>query len=153
MIAEQKLEEAERYLNDEWVGNKNSKMYRKLAINRMLIELYQSHNVEKFCVVFQDAGKEFQRNRLLTAEKFILEEQYRKAEELLSGHKEKVLYNEVSRNYLLGICYDKLGEQKQAEEYMKFVEEYGNTMPCKEQAQKWLMADLRESSQQRGDSL
>lgn len=138
MIADWKLEEAKRFLNEEWSGNKNSKIYKKLVINRNLIELYKSHNAEKFCEVFQDAGRVFQGSRLLAAEKFILEEQYRKAAELLSSYKEKILYNEVSRNYLLGICCDKLGEQKQAEEYMKYVEKYGNTMPCKGQAQKWL---------------
>lgn len=153
MIADWKLEEAQRYLNDEWVGNKNSKMHKKLKINCMLIGLYQSHNVEKFCAVFQDDGKAFHGSRLLVAEKFILEEQYRKAAELLSGYKEKVLYNEVSRNYLLGICYDKLGEQKKTEEYMKYVEVFGNTMPCKKQAQKWLMENSREASKQGEDSL
>lgn len=148
MMADWRLEEAKRYLQEEWVGSKDSQAYRKLATNRTLIALYQSHNAEKFCAALQDAGKGFQQNRIFVAEKFILQEQYSRAAELLSAHQEKAPYNEVSRTYLLGVCYDKLGEQKQAEECMKYVEARGNTMPCKEQAQAWLMANTKEVSKQ-----
>lgn len=57
---------------------------------------------------------------------------------VLSGYKGKTLYNEVSRNYLLGRCYDRLGNIKLAWECMKYTVEHGNTMPCKEKAEEWL---------------
>ena len=80
---------------------------------------------------------------MFIAEKLILEKQYLKAEELLSRDKEKFLYNEVIRNYLLGGCYDTLGEQESAKKYMEYVKQYGNTLPCKKQAQEWLETKLQ----------
>lgn len=152
LLADWRLEEAKQYLQDEWIGNKDSQAYRKLTTNHTLIALYQSHNAEKFCEALQDAGKGFQQNRVFVAEKLILQEQYSKAAELLSAHQEKTPYNEVSRNYLLGVCYDKLGAQKQAEECMRYVEARGNTMPCKEQAQAWLKANVKDAFKQGGNS-
>lgn len=146
MNANWKLEEAQRYLEDEWIGSKNARIYKKLTLNRNLIALYQSHDVKGFCAVCQEAGKSFQKNRLLVAEKFILQKQHKEAKELLCNQKEKTLYNEVCRNYLLGICYDALGEQKKAEESMKFVKVYGNTSPYKDLAQKWQMEDAIKTS-------
>lgn len=68
-------------------------------------------------------------------------------------HKEKVPYNEVLRIYLLGLCYDKTGNQKMAKECMQYVAEHGNTMPCRKEAEKWLIKRPLTLLEQREDIL
>lgn len=141
LIANWKLEEAEKYLNVGWNGNKSSRLYRETVMNFKLIGLYHAQNKEGFQEAFKQAGKAFEKNKLFIANKLFLEEQYEKAAEFLNGYEEKMPYNEVNRNYLLGRCYDKLGNQKLAEECMKYTIEHGNMMPCKKWANEWLMRD------------
>lgn len=142
MAADWKTEDAKRYLDSEWVGKKDSRVYQRTSANVRLIHSYRHQDAEEFLSVFA-MHKVFWKDRMFIAEKLILEKQYLKAEELLSRDKEKFLYNEVIRNYLLGGCYDKLGEQESAKKYMEYVKQYGNTMPCKKQAQEWLETKLQ----------
>lgn len=137
MAVDWRTEEAKRYLDTEWIGKKDSRVYQRMSANVRLIHSYCNQDVEEFLNVFA-RHKVFWKNRMFIAEKLILEKQYQKAEKLLSSDKEKLPYNEVNRNYLLGGCYDKLGEQESAKKCMEYVEQYGNTMPCKMQAQEWL---------------
>lgn len=137
MIADRKLKEAETYLEAHWSGKKNTRLYRQLAINLKLIQFYYGKNREAFQETFKQSGKVFQKNPIFVAEGFLLEQRYEEAIAVLTGHKEKWLYYEVLRRFLLGMCYDTVGEGKPAKEHMEFVMEHGNTMPCKEEAQKW----------------
>lgn len=137
MAVDWRTEEAKRYLDTEWIGKKDSRVYQRMSANVRLIHSYCNQDVEEFLNVFA-RHKVFWKNRMFIAEKLILEKQYQKAEKLLSSDKEKLPYNEVNRNYLLGGCYYKLGEQESAKKCMEYVEQYGNTMPCKMQAQEWL---------------
>lgn len=153
MIANRQLSEARKYLDDEWRGNRNSRLYKRLRINISLVEWYQNMNSKEFQSTLEREGKIFQKNKLFVAEKFMLEEQYETAAKFLNNYTEKMPYNEVNRNYLLGQCYAKLGEQEKAKGCMKYVEEYGNTMPCKKQAQEWLMFDSLKLLEQKEERL
>lgn len=130
--------DAEKYLEVGWKGNKNTRLYKQTVMNFNLIQCYMTGNKVGLQEIYIKAGKIFKENKLFIAEKLFLEEQYEEAAGILSNYKEKKLYNEVSRNYLLGRCYDRLGDIKMAWECMKYTVEHGNTMPCKEKAEEWL---------------
>ena len=63
------------------------------------------------------------------------------SEEWIGKYKAKNPYNEVQRRYLLGKCFDKIGNKQMAEECMRYVSAHGNTMPCQKKAQEWLLSD------------
>lgn len=151
MIADLKLKEARQYLNYEWVGNRDGRLYRQININLNLIGMYQCQNPEGFQTVFERAGKAFQNNKIFIAEKFFLEQRYGDAVEVLNNYKEKMAYNEVNRNYLLGRCYDRLGNRQLAEEHMRYTVANGNTMPCREKAKEWLLASSLKLLEQKGE--
>lgn len=138
LSANWKLEEAENYLKAGWKGNKNTRLYKQTVMNFNLIKCYITGNKVGFQEIFMKSGKKFKKNQLFIAEKLFLEDEYEEVAGVLSGYKGKTLYNEVSRNYLLGRCYDRLGNIKLAWECMKYTVEHGNTMPCKEKAEEWL---------------
>lgn len=138
LSANWKLEEAEKYLEVGWKGNKNTRLYKQTVMNFNMIQCYMTGNKVGFQEIYIKAGKICKENKLFIAEKLFLEEQYEEAAGILSNYKEKKLYNEVNRNYLLGRCYDWLGDIKMAWECMKYTVEHGNTMPCKEKAEEWL---------------
>lgn len=139
LIAKYQFEEAEAYLSTQWVGNRNTGLYKQCRTNLGLITYYYNGNVQEFNQLYQQAPAGFQKNKLFRAYSFILNKQLAEAVELLSGYKENSLYNEVKRNDLLGRCYIALGNIQSAKECREYVAEHGNTMPCKEQAEEWLL--------------
>lgn len=138
LIANQKFREAEFYLKEEWIGKRNSRLFRLVSTNLKLAESYEMQETECFCKVLQSTGNEFAKNRLFTAKGFLLKKDYEAALEVLTGYEEKRLYYEVGRQFLLGNCYDKLGHKSHATACMKYVAEHGNTMPHKARAKEWL---------------
>lgn len=139
LIAKDYFEEAEAYLSTQWVGNKNTGQYKQCRTNVGLITYYCNGNVQEFNKLYQQAPAVFQKNKLFLAYSLILKKQFTEAVELLSGYKENKPYYEVSRNALLGRCYAALGNIQSAKECREYVAEYGNTMPCKVQAEEWLL--------------
>ena len=71
-----------------------------------------------------------------------LEEKYEQAAAFLKTYKAKNPYNEVLRQYLLGMCFDKTGEKQMAEDCMQYVLARGNTMPCRKRAQEWILTNV-----------
>ena len=69
--------------------------------------------------------------------------------ELKYGRKD----NNVIIAQLLGLCYDNLGDRKRAEECMRYVLEYGNTMPARAKAEEWLAHDSKQSESKGTDPL
>lgn len=139
LIAKDHFEEAEAYLSTQWVGNKNTGQYKQCRTNVGLITYYYNGNVQEFNKLYQQAPAVFKKNKLFRAYSLILKKQLIEAVELLSSYKENKPYNEVSRNALLGRCYAALGNIQSAKECREYVAEHGNTMPCKEQAEEWLL--------------
>lgn len=131
LIANLKLDEAEAYLSEKWGGSRRSNLYKKCRMNLDLVTLYQQKKVQEFDLLYEQEPAVFQKNPILTAERFVLKKQYEEAEKILSAYQEKALYNEVLRNYLLAICYDALENEEAARKCREFVIKYGNTMPCK----------------------
>ena len=138
LTVNQKFEEAEYYLNQKYKGKANSRAYRLAVVNLELAEKFAKKEEDSFCKTLLTAGKPFATNRLIIAKKFLLKRDYETAAAVLAEREEKIPYYEVGRNFLLGECYAELGNQSQAAECMKFVERYGNTLPCKAIAQEWL---------------
>ncbi len=151
LSADWKSEEAQNYLEVGWKGNKNTRLYKQTVMNFNLIKCYITGNRVGFQEIFMKSGKIFEKNKLFIAEKLFLEEQYEKAAGVLSAYKEKKLYNEVSRNYLLGRCYDRLGNRQLAEEHMRYTVANGNTMPCREKAKEWLLTSSLKLLEQKGE--
>jgi len=47
-------------------------------------------------------------------------------------------YYEVTRRFLLGVCYYRIGKEEQGKECMEYVIGHGNTLKCKEEAEKYV---------------
>lgn len=138
LIVNQKLEDAEHYLNEQWIGKRRGKQFAQVLTNLELIKRYNNKETDSYCKALQVSGKEFSKNRLFVAKGFFLKQDYEAALELLVDHEEKISYYEVGRKFLLGKCYDKLGDLGQATTCMEYVAEKGNTMPHRKWAQEWL---------------
>ena len=144
LIAGGKYEEADTYLREEWRGEKDNGMYRKTRTNLKLAQCYQKKDAEGFREFFDEADAVFQKNPILTAEKYMLESQFQKAAKLLENGRERFPYNEVIRQYLSGVCYERLGETKKAQFCMQYAAEHGNTMPVSKKARQWLVSGNEE---------
>lgn len=142
LIANKKLEECRRFLEEEWTGKRNSRTYKRLVMNLNLVEAYEDFDSARFNELFQKAGRRLKKEKLLVAEKMFLEQKYDQTIALLKAYKASTRYNEVFRHYLMGMCYDKMDNQKMAEDCMRYVSEHGNTMPCRERAQEWISQEL-----------
>ena len=57
---------------------------------------------------------------------------------LLENDTEKLPYYEVTRRFLLGVCYYRIGKEEQGKECMEYVIGHGNTLKCKEEAEKYV---------------
>lgn len=138
LMVNAQLEESRRFLNEGWIGKKKAGIYKNTVFNLELVEAYQQQDVERYSELYNCAGRSFKKNRLFGVQKLFLEHQYKQAADILEGYKVKTAYNNVIRSQLLGQCYDNLGDRKRAEECMRYVLEYGNTMPAKAMAEEWL---------------
>ena len=138
LMTNAQLEESRRFLNDGWIGKKKNGIYKNTVFNLDLVEAYQQQDAERYNKLYDRAGRSFKKNRLFGVQKMFLEHQYKQAVDVLESYKVKTVYNNVTRLQLLGLCYDNLGDRKRAEECMRYVLEYGNTMPARAKAEKWL---------------
>lgn len=138
LMVNAQLEESRRFLNDGWIGEKKNGIYKNTVFNLDLVEAYQQQDAERYNKLYDRAGRSFKKNRLFGVQKMFLDHQYKQAVDVLESYKVKSVYNNVTRLQLLGLCYDNLGDRKRAEECMRYVLEYGNTMPARAKAEKWL---------------
>lgn len=138
LMTNAQLEESRRFLNDGWIGKKKNGIYKNTVFNLDLVEAYQQQDAERYNKLYDRAGRSFKKNRLFGVQKMFLDHQYKQAVDVLESYKVKSVYNNVTRLQLLGLCYDNLGDRKRAEECMRYVLEYGNTMPARAKAEKWL---------------
>lgn len=136
LIINMRGREALDFYTNQWTGGTRSKK----AIGPMVrmagyyddwdLKNYQAEKAKALSgtrdLVFNCAGEE------------ILKGDYDGALEIL-GKREEVnnLYENI-RQYLIGLCYIGKGDETEAEKYMRYVSEHGNTMAQKEQADSWL---------------
>ena len=111
-------------------------------MNLNLVEAYEDFDSARFNELFQKAGRRLKKEKLLVAEKMFLEQKYDQTIALLKAYKASTRYNEVFRHYLMGMCYDKMDNQKMAEDCMRYVSEHGNTMLCRERGKEWISQEL-----------
>ncbi len=138
LIANEKLEECRRFLTEEWIGKKNSRLYKLAIMNLDLVEAYYHSDKDKFSGLFQKAAPAFKKDKGFVAEQMFLEQKYEQTVDFLETYKAKNPYNEVFRQYLLGKCLDKTGNVQKSEDCMRYVSIHGNTMPCQKKAQEWI---------------
>ena len=108
-------------------------------MNLDLVEAYYHLDTDKFNSLFQKAAPAFKKHKLFVAEQMFLEQKYEQAAAFLKTYKTKNAYNEVLKQYLMGQCYDKIGNRQMAEDCMQYAADYGNTMPCQKKAREWLL--------------
>lgn len=145
LMGNARLEESRRYLNEEWSGKKKERLYKQTVLNLDLVEAYQQQDADRYNELYDRADRSIKRNKLFGAEKLFLEHQYKQAIDFLEGYRVRTAYDKVIRSYILGQCYDNLGDRKNAEDCMQYVLEYGNTMPCKAKAEEWFKHDREQS--------
>lgn len=139
LIANAKLEECRRFLTEEWIGKKNSRLYKLAIMNLELVEAYYHLDTDKFSGLFHKAAPVFKKDKLFVAEQMFLEQKYEQTAVFLETYKAKKPFDEVQRQYLLGKCFDKSGNKQMAEECMRYVATHGNTMPSQKKAIEWLL--------------
>lgn len=145
LIANGELDECRSFLEEGWTGKKNSRLYAQTVMNLKLKEAFDQSDKIRYKELFQNADAPFKKNRLFMAQKLFLEDQYEEAAAFLNSYEPKVLYQKVSKEYLLGKCYEKTGERKQTYQCMRYVSEYGNTMPSQGKAREWIEQYEKES--------
>ena len=139
LIASRKLEESRQFLEEGWTGKKNTRLYKLTVMNLDLAEAYYYSDTARFNDLFQTAAPVFKKDKFFVAEQMFLEQKYEQAAAFLKTYKTKNAYNEVLKQYLMGQCYDKIGNRQMAEDCMQYAADYGNTMPCQKKAREWLM--------------
>jgi hypothetical protein len=72
------------------------------------------------------------------AKNLMLKDEDEAAVRLLENDTEKLPYYEVTRRFLLGVCYYRIGKEEQGKECMEYVIGHGNTLKCKEEAEKYV---------------
>ena len=110
-------------------------------IDEMVVELskkYQEKDAAGYSATLEKAGKVFQKNPLLMAKNLMLKGEDEAAVRLLENDTEKLPYYEVTRRFLLGVCYYRIGKEEQGKECMEYVIGHGNTLKCKEEAEKYV---------------
>ena len=78
------------------------------------------------------------KNPLFMAKNLMLKGEDEAAVRLLENDTEKLPYYEVTRRFLLGVCYYRIGKEEQGKECMEYVIGHGNTLKCKEEAEKYV---------------
>ena len=91
-----------------------------------------------YSATLEKAGKVFQKNPLFMAKNLMLKGEDEAAVRLLENDTEKLPYYEVTRRFLLGVCYYRIGKEEQGKECMEYVIGHGNTLKCKEEAEKYV---------------
>ena len=57
---------------------------------------------------------------------------------LLENDTESCLIMRLHAEFLLGVCYYRIGKEEQGKECMEYVIGHGNTLKCKEEAEKYV---------------
>ena len=110
-------------------------------IDEMVVELskkYQEKDAAGYSATLEKAGKVYQKNPLFMAKNLMLKGDDEAAVRLLENDTEKLPYYEVTRRFLLGVCYYRIGKEEQGKECMEYVIGHGNTLKCKEEAEKYV---------------
>lgn len=137
LMAEHCFSKAIAYLQSDWQGRRTTNLYQNTMLNVQLAVSFENRNWETFAELYRKGGKQFRKNKIFLGEKLFLERKYMDAVRILEGGKEQAAYHEVMRQYILAICYEALKEMGQAAACMEYVAKYGNTMPCRYQAEQW----------------
>lgn len=137
LMAEHRFPKAMAYLQNHWQGKRTTNLYQNTLLNVQLAVSFENRNGEEFAELYRKGEKLFRKNRIFLGEKLFLEGKCTDAVEVLQKSKEQAAYHEVLRQYILAMCYEALKEIEQASVCMEYVAKYGNTMPCRCQAEQW----------------
>lgn len=138
LIANEEIEKCRKFLNEQWEGKKNSRLYKCCMLNLDFTDAYKQHDAKRFNQSVKKAGHSYKNNKILAAKGMMLQPDYETSEKMLKNYIPKTLYNNVQKQYLLGVCYIKMSDDDMAMECMEYVAENGGTTPCKVRAQKWI---------------
>ena len=127
LIVNGQLQKAEEYIKNEWEGKREGRSWQQVMTNLELSKKYQEKDAAGYSATLEKAGKVFQKNPQFMAKNSMLE-----------NDTEKLPYYEVTRRFLLGVCYYRIGKEEQGKECMEYVIGHGNTLKCKEEAEKYV---------------
>ena len=123
---------------NEWEGKREGRSWQQVMTNLELSKKYQEKDAAGYSATLEKAGKVFQKNPLFMAKNLMLKGEDEAAVRLLENDTEKLPYYEVTRRFLLGVCYYRIGKEEQGKECMEYVIGHGNTLKCKEEAEKYV---------------
>ena len=138
LIINGQLQKAEEYIKNEWEGKREGRSWQQVMTNLELSKKYQEKDAAGYSATLEKAGKVFQKNPLFMAKNLMLKGEDEAAVRLLENDTEKLPYYEVTRRFLLGVCYYRIGKEEQGKECMEYVIGHGNTLKCKEEAEKYV---------------
>lgn len=115
------------YLNEQWRSSKNN--YYKTMLAQIQLNIAVVHkNKEQYLMLFEHAPKSLKNNLIIQTQKCIVEENYEQGIEMLNKVKYKFLVHKVQLMYFYGKCYFEMQDYGQAEKYLNYVVENGNTL-------------------------
>ena len=123
LIINGQLQKAEEYIKNEWEGKREGRSWQQVMTNLELAKKYQEKDAAGYSAALEKAGKVFQKNVFAYTRE---------------NDTEKLPYYEVTRRFLLGVCYYRIGKEEQGKECMEYVIGHGNTLKCKEEAEKYV---------------
>ena len=138
LIVNGQLQKAEEYIKNEWEGKREGRSWQQVMTNLELSKKYQEKDAAGYSATLEKAGKVYQKNPLFMAKNMMQNGEDEAAVRLLENDTEKLPYYEVTRRFLLGVCYYRIGKEEQGKECMKYVIGHGNTLKCKEEAEKYV---------------
>ena len=101
LISNVKLEECRQFLTEEWIGKKNSSLYKLAIMNLDLVEAYYHLDTDKYNSLFQKAAPAFKKHKLFVAEQMFLEQKYEQTVAFLGTYKGRTL----TMKYSVSICW------------------------------------------------
>ena len=128
LIINGQLQKAEEYIKNEWEGKREGRSWQQVMTNLELSKKYQEKDAAGYSATLEKAGKVFQKNPLFMAKNLMLKGEDEAAVRLLENDTEKLPYYEVTRRFLLGVCYYRIGKEEQGKECMEYVIGHGNTL-------------------------
>ena len=130
------MQKAEEYIKNEWEGKKEGRSWQQVMTNLELSKKYQEKDAAGYSATLEKAGKYFKRIHCLWQNLML------KGEDEGSSNYWKMIRKscliEVTRRFLLGVCYYRIGKEEQGKECMEYVIGHGNTLKCKEEAEKYV---------------
>ena len=122
------VEEAMSFLESPVIVDHKSQHYRRMMFQTLFMKAYILNDRSRYPMNLQYESYVFRKYPLFRARKYVLFQEYEKAITFLNKYKTHSSYEEVMKQYLLGVCYNRTQRDEQAKKCEDFVYEHGQNL-------------------------